>query len=147
MPARRVAALLLALLLVPQAAAFSSRHDAIELAYAAAKGPVVIGLGNLSLEGHAEGAILAANVASFELRGVPKLTLVEKGQDGLPRNTTLAGATLLVESGSLVWRLPEGGAFTQAWADYGIGLGLAQAPVPAENGSSVGAGALMVGPS
>lgn len=147
MLARRLSALLLALLFVPQAAAFASRHDAVELAYAATKGPVVLGLGNLSLEGRAEGAILAANVASFAMRGVPQLTIVERGEDGLPRNTTLAGASLLVESGSLLWRLPEGGAHAQAWADYGIGLGLARAPVPAESGESVGAGTLLVGPS
>lgn len=147
MLARRLPALLvIVLVLLPTAGAFASRHDAVELAYAAVKGPVVLGIGNLTVEGQARGAVLAAQVGVVSFENVPTLTLLEQGQDGLPRNTTVPHATLSIETGSLIWRLPPGGARVDAWADYGFGLALADAPVPSDDGSSVGAGALVASP-
>ncbi|GEM_PF-6075519 len=140
---RHAASLLLALLLLaPGALAFSARHDAVELDYAATHAPVVLSAGALDLAGDLRDAVLAADVAPMTLKGVPTLHVDEAAG----KETTLNAATLRVESGAVLWRIGDGRTVNvRAGAAYGFGLALTQAPLPSDNGT-VGAGALLAGP-
>jgi hypothetical protein len=146
----RLAPCLLALLLlVPAASAFSARHDPIELAYDAQHAPVVIAAGQERLEGAMRDAVLVAGAAPWTAKAVPTLTVDEKGGLApLPAQSSFASATLRVESGTLIWRLGDGSAALDVQADaaYGLALAMDQVPVPLDNGSQAGAGALLVGP-
>lgn len=145
----RVLGLLLVLLLLapPTAGAFSTRDEPVAIAYERGRTPIVFATGAIALEGEARGGLLATGADGFLLEDVPEITVTERLENGMGRNTTYRGADLVVHAGTLTWAFPEGGALDVDFeAAYGMGLALPRLPI-ALNEEGDGAGALLAGPA
>lgn len=125
--ARVLAALLVALLLAPSAAALAAAQDEVNFRFDDASAPLVLAAGRLDLGGLARDGLLAANVAEARLGPIPELELVEAG-NGTLGATRLSGATLVVHSGHLLWRLENASVALNASAEYAFALALPESP-------------------
>lgn len=137
--------LVLALLMSPGAAAFSTREEPLRVAYDLDATPVVLAIGELHAEGELRGGYVAAEVYDLALRAVPELTVTESENGSAPANATHRGATLVVHAGSVLWTFGDAGRLgVEMEAPYGIGVALPHLPVsPAEE---AGAGLLVAAP-
>lgn len=141
---RASAAIALALLvLTPSAAAFSSAQQELTISYALGNTPTMISAGALFLDGVATTGLVVAGSTGTSFDRVPELRIVDRSAP-ISLETTHRGATLVVESGALLWTFSAGATSAVATSErYAIALALPQAPVPTEGGTSPPAGFLL----
>lgn len=134
MLARLAVLLVLALLAAPAADAFATDARAVELAYALAATPAVIATGALQLDGELGTGLLLAGADGTEIGPIPELTVTRR--DGT--RETFQRATLVIESGALVWPVESGQTLGVALrAPYAFAIALPQAPLPSEDGATM----------
>lgn len=138
----RLAALALLVLVAPTAGAFPAAEDALYIAYDGASTPAIVATGALAFEGQGGRALLLAATNGTSFEEVPTLRIFDRAT---MQERVLSNATLVVESGILLWIVDAEGALTlDVAAPYAIGLGLPQAPIPYAEGGA-GAGYLLAG--
>lgn len=129
---RGLPALVLALLLLPTAGAFSSAQQPLTIAYAATGAPTMVTAGALFLDGNVSDGLLVAGSTGTSLDRVPDLVIIDRAR-GPDAGASQRGATVELLSGSLLWTFPAGSAAQLATSErYAVALALPQAPFPTE---------------
>lgn len=135
--------MLLTLLAVPAAGAFSTDVHDLSITYDADAPPIIVAAGELGFGGSLTGGLLVGGSTTTALAHIPHLTIVEKGEvSAIP--TLVEGATVEISSGALLARWDTGALTVGAGAPYGIGLALPQAPFPTKDNAPQ-AGFLLAG--
>lgn len=120
-------ALVAVALLAPVAAAFSTPHDEVDIAYDANRAPLGLAAGDLSTEGAFRVGVLGALLNESRIGPIPRLVVGERGGSALSF-AEAQDATIVIHEGSLLWMLGDARVPMTARAPYAFGLALPRSP-------------------